>query len=71
MIRILCCVFCTFLLSCQQVDRKYKIIEVTDTIPITRNKWRSGKRILREQSGKDTIGYKEIKRCYRVYDKCE
>ena len=57
--------------SCQpeQCDnRNYRVIEVTDTVPITRYKRRSGKRILREQSGKDTIGWKEVKHYYRVYD---
>ena len=57
--------------SCQisvKDTREYRIIEVTDTVPITEYKWKSGKRILREQSGKDTIGWREVKRYYRVYD---
>ena len=56
--------------SCQfGVDnREYRIIEVTDTVPITEYKWKSGKRILREQSGKDTVGWREVKMYYRVYD---
>lgn len=43
--------------SCQfGVDnREYRIVEVTDTVPVTEYKWKSGKRILREQSGKDTV----------------
>ena len=56
--------------SCQSSidNREYRIVEVTDTVPITEYKWKSGKRILREQSGKDTVGWREVKRYYRVYD---
>ena len=55
--------------SCQNnSSTNYRVVEVTDTVLITEYKWKSGKRILREQSGKDTIGWREVKRHYIVYD---
>lgn len=62
--------FLILISSCQfGIDnREYRIVEVTDTVPITKYKWKSGKRILREQSGKDTVGWREVKMYYRVYD---
>lgn len=58
------------LVSCQtnSNDSNYRIVEVVDSVPIIEYKWKSGKRILREQSGKDTIGWKEVKTYYRIYD---
>lgn len=58
--------------SCQtspdNSSNNYRVVEVVDTVPITRYKRKSGRLILRKQSGLDTIGWREVKTYYRVYD---